>query len=90
MISIIEREVVDKKNWLGREEFLDLLAVAQSMPGILAVNISVVSALSTRGQKSISKPVRRCRNISRDCSISYKLQNLHRRARILLYCEWHV
>ena len=41
MISIIEREIVDKHRWLEREEFLDLLAVAQSLPGILAVNISV-------------------------------------------------
>ena len=40
--------------------------------------------------EKLSKPVRRCRNISRDCLISYKLQNLLRRARILLYCEWHV
>ena len=42
MISIIEREIVDKHKWLERNEFLDLLAVAQSLPGILAVNISVV------------------------------------------------
>ncbi len=42
MISIIEREIVDKHEWLERNEFLDLLAVAQSLPGILAVNISVV------------------------------------------------
>lgn len=41
MISIIEREIVDRYRWLDREEFLDLLAVAQSLPGILAVNISV-------------------------------------------------
>ena len=41
MISIIEREIVDKHGWLERNEFLDLLAVAQSLPGILAVNISV-------------------------------------------------
>lgn len=41
MISIIEREIVDKHKWITREEFLDLLAVAQSLPGILAVNISV-------------------------------------------------
>lgn len=40
MISIIEREIVDKHNWIKREEFLDLLAVAQSLPGILAVNIA--------------------------------------------------
>ena len=42
MISIIEREIVHKYHWLKQEEFLDLLAVAQIMPGILAVNISVV------------------------------------------------
>lgn len=42
MISIIEREVVDRHRWIDRTEFLDLLAVAQSLPGILAVNISVV------------------------------------------------
>lgn len=41
MISIIEREIVDKRNWINREEFLDLLAVAQALPGILAVNIAV-------------------------------------------------
>lgn len=40
MISIIEREIVDKHKWIEREEFLDLLAVAQSLPGILAVNIA--------------------------------------------------
>ncbi|MCM1292857.1 MAG: chromate transporter [Bacteroides sp.] len=41
MISIIEKEIVDKHHWIKRDEFLDLLAVAQSLPGILAVNISV-------------------------------------------------
>lgn len=41
MISIIEKEIVDRHGWLGREEFLDLLAVAQSLPGILAVNIAI-------------------------------------------------
>lgn len=51
MISIIEREVVDKHRWLDRTEFLDLLAVAQSLPGILAVNISVVVGDKLRGLK---------------------------------------
>ena len=41
MISIIEKEVVDPRRWVERQEFLDLLAVAQSLPGILAVNIAV-------------------------------------------------
>ena len=48
MISIIEKEIVDKHRWIDRDEFLDLLAVAQSLPGILAVNISVADRKSTR------------------------------------------
>lgn len=51
MISIIEREIVDKYHWIKREEFLDLLAVAQSLPGILAVNISVAVGDKLRGLK---------------------------------------
>ena len=49
MISLIEREIVDKRRWIERAEFLDLLAVAQSLPGILAVNISVVVGDKLRG-----------------------------------------
>ena len=49
MISIMEREIVDRHSWLERDEFLDLLAVAQSMPGILAVNISTVVGDRLRG-----------------------------------------
>lgn len=41
MIPIIETEVVDKKQWLSREEFLDIIALAQSCPGVLAINVSV-------------------------------------------------
>ena len=41
MIPVIESEVVDKHKWVSREEFLDLIAVAQSCPGVFAVNISI-------------------------------------------------
>ena len=51
MISIIEREIVDKYHWIDRKEFLDLLAVAQSLPGSLAVNISVAVGDKLRGLK---------------------------------------
>lgn len=51
MISIIEREIVDKNNWIERQEFLDLLALAQSLPGILAVNIAVAVGDKLRGGK---------------------------------------
>lgn len=51
MISIIEREIVDKHHWIERDDFLDLLAVAQSLPGILAVNISTAVGDKLRGMK---------------------------------------
>ncbi len=41
MIPIIESEVVDKRRWIGKDEFLDLIAIAQSCPGVFAINISV-------------------------------------------------
>ena len=51
MISIIEREIVDKHHWIKREEFLDLLAVAQSLPGILAVNIATAVGDRIKGAR---------------------------------------
>ena len=39
MLSLIEDEIVSKKNWLEKEEFVDGMAIAQSIPGVLAVNI---------------------------------------------------
>lgn len=51
MISLIQKEVVEKRHWIREEEFLDLLAVAQSLPGILAVNISVAVGDKLRGMK---------------------------------------
>ena len=41
MIPIIEAEVVDKHKWVTKEEFLDLIAIAQSCPGVFAANISI-------------------------------------------------
>ncbi len=51
MIPLIEREVVDKQNWLKREDFVDALAIAQSLPGVLAVNISILIGNKLRGLK---------------------------------------
>lgn len=41
MIPLIEADVVDKNRWVERDEFLDLMAIAQSCPGIFAVNMSI-------------------------------------------------
>lgn len=41
MLPLIQNAVVDKKKWLGDEEFIDMLAIAQSMPGPIALNTAV-------------------------------------------------
>lgn len=40
MIPMIEEEVVNKHHWTDKEELLDLIAIAQSCPGVFAINIS--------------------------------------------------
>ena len=51
MIPLIEREIVEQKNWLSKEEFLDFLILAQSAPGIMAVNISILVGNVLKGKK---------------------------------------
>lgn len=51
MIPLIEAEVVDKKKWIDRQTLLDLIAVAQSCPGVFAINISIFIGYKLRGVK---------------------------------------
>lgn len=41
MIPLIRNEVVSKKSWLNDDEFMDMLAIAQSMPGPIALNTAL-------------------------------------------------
>ena len=41
MIPLIEEEVVNRHRWVSKEEMLDLIAIAQSCPGVFAINISI-------------------------------------------------
>ena len=40
MIPLIEEEVVNRHRWVSKEELLDLIAIAQSCPGVFAINIA--------------------------------------------------
>ena len=41
MIPLIEEEVVNRHKWVAKEEMLDLIAIAQSCPGVFAINIAI-------------------------------------------------
>ncbi len=40
MVAIIDKELCDRKHWLGKEELLNYIAISQITPGIIAVNVS--------------------------------------------------
>ena len=51
MVPLIEAEVIERRRWLAQDEFLDLLTLAQSSPGPIAINTSVFIGYKVRGLK---------------------------------------
>lgn len=51
MIPIIQAEVVEKNAWIKKDEFLDLIAIAQSCPGVFAANIATFIGYKIRGER---------------------------------------
>ena len=51
MIPLLQREVVERKGWLSSEDFLDLMAIAQSAPGVFVVNMSIFVGYRMRGKR---------------------------------------
>ncbi len=49
MIPLIESDVVERNRWIPKCDFVDLLAVAQSAPGVFAVNMAVFIGYRLRG-----------------------------------------
>ena len=50
MISLIQNEIV-RRNWLSEDDFSELITLAQTAPGLLAVNISIFTGFRLRGVK---------------------------------------
>ena len=51
MIPLIEREIVHKHKWIADEDFLDIISIAQSAPGLIAVNVSIFVGHKIAGLK---------------------------------------
>lgn len=49
IISMIKKKFVEELGWLEEEEMLDMTAIAQSSPGALAVNISIIAGYRLQG-----------------------------------------
>lgn len=49
MIPLIEEEVVTRKRWITKEDFLDLMSLSQALPGVFAVNFSIYIGHKMKG-----------------------------------------
>ncbi|MFI3306325.1 MAG: chromate transporter [Rikenellaceae bacterium] len=49
MIPLIEREVVERRSWVEKSSFADLLTIAQSVPGPIALNSAAFVGYKSRG-----------------------------------------
>ena len=49
MIPLMEREVVERRHWLDRDDFMDLISLSQALPGVFAVNFSIYVGHRLRG-----------------------------------------
>ena len=51
MLSMVEKAVVDKKKWIPADEFWDMIAIVQSLPGVFAVNTALYVGQKIAGRK---------------------------------------
>lgn len=50
MIPLIQNEIV-RRGWMKEEDFPDIIALSQSAPGLLAVNIAIFTGYRLKGSK---------------------------------------
>lgn len=53
MLPLIQHEVVDRKGWIDEEEFLNMIALAQAAPGLIAVNSAIFIGWRVGGWKGV-------------------------------------
>lgn len=49
IVSLMKKKVVEERHWLGEDEMLDITAIAQSSPGPIPVNASVILGYRLQG-----------------------------------------
>ncbi len=57
MLPLIQREVVDRKGWIDEKEFLNMIALAQAAPGLIAVNSAIFIGWRVGGWKGVAGAV---------------------------------
>ena len=49
MVPIIRHDIVEKKKWLNDEELMEIIAIAESTPGPIAINVATYTGYKIKG-----------------------------------------
>ena len=49
MLPLLQHSMIDEKKWFTKEEFVDMIAVCQSMPGVVAINMATYVGYKKKG-----------------------------------------
>lgn len=49
MLPLMDKEFVEKRNWMSESDMVDVVAIVQSVPGIIAVNMAILIGQRTAG-----------------------------------------
>jgi chromate transporter len=49
IIALLENEFISKRNWIDHDEFLDVVAIAESTPGPIAINVATYIGYKLKG-----------------------------------------
>jgi len=49
MLPLIDREFVEKRKWMTTDEMVDVIAVMQSLPGLIVINMAVLIGFRVKG-----------------------------------------
>ena len=55
IVPLMRRNLIERKKWISENELVDFYALSQSLPGIIAINISVFTGYQLRGKRGAFK-----------------------------------
>ncbi len=50
ILPILQEELVKKRNWISNDELTDYYAISQSLPGLISINIAILTGYKLRGK----------------------------------------
>jgi chromate transporter len=50
MLALVERQITEKKKWMDKQEFLDVLGISQSLPGVMILNVATCAGYKIAGK----------------------------------------